>query len=70
MEALKERGIGTGLHFRSCSHTKILSLGVLPRCRYRRPNGIANDLSLPLFPDNHDRHADHVITALQQLAGQ
>lgn len=41
MEALKERGIGTGLHFRA-AHTQNIIASVFPRCRYRIPNGIAN----------------------------
>ncbi len=71
MEALKERGIGTGLHFRA-AHTQkyyrerfpTLSL---PNTEWNSANA---SVRLPLFPDMTTADADRVITALQQLAGQ
>ena len=70
MEALKERGIGTGLHFRA-AHTQKYYRERFPTLSL--PNTEWNSeriCSLPLFPDMTTADADHVITALQQLAGQ
>ncbi|ENK6023745.1 DegT/DnrJ/EryC1/StrS family aminotransferase, partial [Escherichia coli] len=70
MEALKERGIGTGLHFRA-AHTQKYYRERFPTLSL--PNTEWNSeriCSLPLFPDMTTADADRVITALQQLAGQ
>ena len=70
MEALKERGIGTGLHFRA-AHTQKYYREHFPTLSL--PNTEWNSeriCSLPLFPDMTTADADRVITALQQLAGQ
>ena len=66
MEALKERGIGTGLHFRA-AHTQKYYRERFPTLSLPNSERIC---SLPLFPDMTTADADRVITALQQLAGQ
>ncbi|MDN8599413.1 UDP-4-amino-4-deoxy-L-arabinose aminotransferase [Citrobacter sp. S2-9] len=70
MEALKARGIGTGLHFRAAhtqkyyrEHFKNLTLA-------NTEWNSARICSLPLFPDMTSDDTDRVITALQQLVGQ
>ncbi len=69
MEALKERGIGTGLHFRAAHHKNIIA-SVFPRCRYRIPNGMRTHLFFAAVPGYDHRRCRPFITALQQLAGQ
>lgn len=68
MQALKDRGIGTGLHFRA-AHTQRYY-------RERFPNLVlpatewnsARMCSLPLFPSMKDDDVDRVITALRTIA--
>ena len=70
MGTLKERGIGTGLHFRA-AHTQKYYRERFPELSL--PNTEWNSeriCSLPLFPDMTTADAVRVITALQQLAGQ
>ncbi|CAM6389920.1 UDP-4-amino-4-deoxy-L-arabinose aminotransferase [Escherichia fergusonii] len=70
MEALKEKGIGTGLHFRA-AHTQKYYRQHFPDLSL--PNTEWNSeriCSLPLFPDMTNADAERVITALHQLAGQ
>ncbi|WP_242400735.1 DegT/DnrJ/EryC1/StrS family aminotransferase, partial [Escherichia coli] len=70
MEALKERGIGTGLHFRA-AHTQKYYRERFPTLSLSNTEWNSERIcSLPLFPDMTTADADRVITALQQLAGQ
>lgn len=70
MQALKERNIGTGLHFRAAHTQKYY------RERFTNlhlPNtdwNSARICSLPLFPDMHDEDVDRVVEALAELAGK
>lgn len=70
MQALKERNIGTGLHFRAAHTQKYY------RERFTNlhlPNtdwNSARICSLPLFPDMHDEDVDRVVEALTELAGK
>jgi UDP-4-amino-4-deoxy-L-arabinose-oxoglutarate aminotransferase len=69
MAALKEKGIGTGLHFRA-AHTQKYYRERFPDVSL--PNtewNSARICSLPLFPDMTDDDTTRVITALHQLAG-
>ncbi|WP_370677699.1 UDP-4-amino-4-deoxy-L-arabinose aminotransferase [Pleomorphomonas sp. PLEO] len=67
MAALKERGIGTGLHFRAAHTQKYY------RERYPTlwlPNtewNSARICSLPLFPDMQDADVDRVVSALREI---
>ncbi|EFG1228564.1 UDP-4-amino-4-deoxy-L-arabinose aminotransferase [Escherichia albertii] len=70
MEALKEKGIGTGLHFRA-AHTQKYYRERFPTLSL--PDSEWNSeriCSLPLFPDMTTADAERVIAALHQLAGQ
>lgn len=70
MQALKERDIGTGLHFRAAHTQKYY------RERFPNPHlpntdwNSARICSLPLFPDMHDDDVDRVVAALTELAGK
>ncbi|MEP8603690.1 UDP-4-amino-4-deoxy-L-arabinose aminotransferase [Enterobacter hormaechei] len=69
MTALKEQGIGTGLHFRA-AHTQKYYRERFPDVSL--PNSEWNSAricSLPLFPDMTHDDTTRVITALHQLAG-
>ena len=69
MAALKEQGIGTGLHFRA-AHTQKYYRERFPEVSL--PNtewNSARICSLPLFPDMTHDDTTRVITALHQLAG-
>lgn len=69
MEALKARGIGTGLHFRA-AHTQKYYRERYPQLRL--PNSEWNSerlCSLPLFPDMTPEETSRVITALRELSG-
>lgn len=69
MEALKARGIGTGLHFRA-AHTQKYYRERFPGLSL--PNtewNSARICSLPLFPDMTDDDAQRVIAALHEIAG-
>jgi Predicted pyridoxal phosphate-dependent enzyme apparently involved in regulation of cell wall biogenesis len=69
MDALKAKGIGTGLHFRA-AHTQKYYRERFPDVSL--PNSEWNSAricSLPLFPDMTHDDATRVITALHQLAG-
>lgn len=69
MEALKAKGIGTGLHFRA-AHTQKYYRERFPDVSL--PNtewNSARICSLPLFPDMTHDDTTRVITALHQLAG-
>ncbi|EPH0092406.1 UDP-4-amino-4-deoxy-L-arabinose aminotransferase [Pluralibacter gergoviae] len=69
MEALKARGIGTGLHFRA-AHTQKYYRERYPQLRL--PNSEWNSdrlCSLPLFPDMTPGETSRVITALRELSG-
>ena len=69
MAALKEQGIGTGLHFRA-AHTQKYYREHFPEVSL--PNtewNSARICSLPLFPDMTHDDTTRVITALHQLAG-
>lgn len=69
MAALKEQGIGTGLHFRA-AHTQKYYRERFPDVSL--PNtewNSARICSLPLFPDMTHDDTTRVITALHQLAG-
>ena len=69
MAALKEKGIGTGLHFRA-AHTQKYYRERFPDVSL--PNSEWNSAricSLPLFPDMTHDDTTRVITALHQLAG-
>lgn len=64
MERLKERGIGTGLHFRA-AHTQKYYRERYPALRL--PNTEWNSArlcTLPLFPDMTERDVDRVVEAL------
>lgn len=69
MEALKARGIGTGLHFRAAHTQKYyrerFSGLSLPETEWNS----ARICSLPLFPDMTHDDTTRVITALRELAG-
>ncbi len=70
MAKLKEKGIGTGLHFRA-AHThhyyrKRYPKLSLPDTEWNRER----ICSIPLFPDMTDSDVTRVIAALRQLAGK
>lgn len=70
MEALKSRGIGTGLHFRA-AHTQKYYREQFKNLQLANTEwNSARICSLPLFPDMTSDDTDRVITALQQLVGQ
>ena len=69
MAALKERGIGSGLHFRAV-HTQPYYAAKYPRWIGRLPNAEwASDriLSIPLFPMMTDDDVRHVVAAIQDV---
>ncbi|ENT4819640.1 TPA: UDP-4-amino-4-deoxy-L-arabinose aminotransferase [Citrobacter farmeri] len=70
MEALKAKGIGTGLHFRAAHTQKYyrerFNALSLPNTEWNS----ARICSLPLFPDMTPADTARVITALRQIAGK
>ncbi len=69
MDALKQRGIGTGLHFRA-AHTQKYYRERYPQLQL--PNSEWNSdriCSIPLFPTMTDDDTTRVITALREIAG-
>ncbi len=72
MEALKQRRIGTGLHFRAV-HLQRFYRETMGFTRGRLPATEWNSdrlLSLPLFPDMHPEDVDDVVAAIKDvLAG-
>ncbi|ASQ20117.1 UDP-4-amino-4-deoxy-L-arabinose--oxoglutarate aminotransferase [Enterobacter cloacae] len=69
MAALKEKGIGTGLHFRA-AHTQKYYRERFPDVSLPHSEwNSARICSLPLFPDMTHDDTTRVITALHQLAG-
>jgi UDP-4-amino-4-deoxy-L-arabinose-oxoglutarate aminotransferase len=72
MAALKERGIGTGLHFRAV-HDQKYYREKLPQAANSLPNTEWNSdriLSLPLFPDMTESDQDRVIDAIKSVFHQ
>lgn len=68
MEALKTRGIGTGLHFRA-AHTQKYYRDHFPVSLPNTEWNSARICSIPLFPDMTHDDTSRVIDALHQLAG-
>lgn len=69
MAALKQRGIGTGLHFRAV-HTQKYYREQMPILAGSLPNTEWNSeriCSLPLFPDMDDRDVHRVATAIKSI---
>lgn len=69
MLALKQRGIGSGLHFRAV-HTQKYYREKMPALPGSLPNTEWNTeriCSLPLFPDMHDADAHRVVTAIKSI---
>lgn len=67
MAALKERGIGTGLHFRA-AHTQKYYRERYPVLRLANTEwNSARICSLPLFPDMVDGDVDRVVSALKEI---
>ncbi|WP_279045807.1 UDP-4-amino-4-deoxy-L-arabinose aminotransferase [Cedecea davisae] len=69
MDALKQRGIGTGLHFRA-AHTQKYYREGYPQLQL--PNSEWNSdriCSIPLFPTMTDDDTTRVIAALREIAG-
>lgn len=70
MQALKDQGIGTGLHFRA-AHTQKYYRERFPQLSL--PNTEWNSeriCSIPLFPGMTDQDCSRVIVALRKLAGR
>ena len=71
MEQLKERGIGTGLHFRAVHlhayfrQNPQLWRGELPQTEWCSER----ILSLPLFPDMNDDDPRRVVTTIKEIIG-
>ena len=65
MAKLKERNIGSGLHFEAVHRTTLYKKGAkkLPQTDYV----CSRILSLPLFPDMTDQDADDVVSAVRGL---
>lgn len=69
MAALKQRGIGTGLHFRAV-HTQKYYREQMPTLTGSLPNTEWNSeriCSLPLFPDMNDADVHRVATAIKSV---
>lgn len=69
MAALKDRGIGTGLHFRA-AHTHKFYQTQIPVITENLSNTEWNSeriCSLPLFPDMHDADVHRVVAAIQSV---
>jgi dTDP-4-amino-4,6-dideoxygalactose transaminase len=72
MEALKERGIGTGLHFRAV-HTQPYYAQKYPRWLGRLENAewaSERICSIPLFPLMTDDDVHHVVAAIKDVLAQ
>ena len=68
MAALKERGIGSGLHFKAAHLQKYYREHY--QHAYSLPNTEWNSeriCSLPLFPDMHDEDVTRVVTAIKAI---
>lgn len=69
MARLKEKNIGTGLHFRA-AHTQRYYRESMPGVAGTLPNTEWNSdriLSLPLFPEMTEDDQDDVITAIKEV---
>ncbi|NHB91277.1 UDP-4-amino-4-deoxy-L-arabinose aminotransferase [Photorhabdus cinerea] len=70
MECLKEKDIGTGLHFRA-AHTQKYYRERFPQLSLPEAEWNSATLcSLPLFPDMSDNDVDRVIDALQEILSE
>jgi UDP-4-amino-4-deoxy-L-arabinose-oxoglutarate aminotransferase len=71
MQRLKQRNIGTGLHFRA-AHLQKYYREVMGMRRGQLPNTEWNSdriCSLPLFPDMTERDVDDVVKAIKEVLG-
>ncbi len=72
MKELKQRNIGTGLHFKAAHlhryyrETMGLRRGLLPETEWNSDR----ICSLPLFPDMTDQDVDDVVEAIQEILGK
>jgi UDP-4-amino-4-deoxy-L-arabinose-oxoglutarate aminotransferase len=69
MLRLKERGIGTGIHFRAIHEQKYYR-ELMPETAGTLPNTEWNSrriCSLPLFPDMEPTDVDRVVTAIKNV---
>ena len=69
MAALKQRGIGTGLHFRAV-HTQKYYRETMPALTASLPNtqwSTERICSLPLFPDMEDADVQRVVTGIKSV---
>lgn len=70
MDALKAKGIGTGLHFRA-AHTQKYYRERYPALSLPDTEWNSERIcSIPLFPTMTDENVTHVITALREVAGK
>lgn len=70
MQALKDQGIGSGLHFRA-AHTQKYYRERFPQLSLPHTEWNSQRIcSIPLFPGMHDGDVDRVIGALLTLAGK
>ncbi|MTD26893.1 UDP-4-amino-4-deoxy-L-arabinose aminotransferase [Erwinia sorbitola] len=70
MQALKEQGIGSGLHFRA-AHTQKYYRECFPHLSLPHTEWNSDRIcSIPLFPGMTDDDCDRVITALRTLVGK
>ncbi|ARD38086.1 UDP-4-amino-4-deoxy-L-arabinose aminotransferase [Edwardsiella ictaluri] len=70
MQALKERNIGSGLHFRA-AHTQKYYRESYPQLRLAQTEWNSQRIcSLPLFPDMTEADVDRVIAALKEIIEQ
>lgn len=70
MQALKERNIGSGLHFRA-AHTQKYYRESYPQLRLVQTEWNSQRIcSLPLFPDMTEADVDRVIAALKEIIEQ
>ena len=72
MAALKERNIGTGLHFRA-AHLQKYYRETIPEAMGTLPNTEWNAeriCSLPLFPDMTRQDVDDVVDAIKEVLVQ
>ena len=72
MQKLKERNIGTGLHFRAV-HLQRFYRESMGMCRGMLPNTEWNSdriCSLPLFPDMTEHDVDDVVSAIKEVLSE
>jgi UDP-4-amino-4-deoxy-L-arabinose-oxoglutarate aminotransferase len=72
MQKLKERNIGTGLHFRAV-HLQRFYRKCMGMCRGMLPNTEWNSdriCSLPLFPDMSEHDVDDVVSAIKEVLSE